>query len=423
MYPGGGIIGCTTAYYLTRHPRFEPSIHTVTILEASKIANGASGKAGGLLASWAYPSNIAGLSFDLHDQLAQEHNGSELWGYRRVRCGQLTAVGRQLAINRKPELKSSSTIPLGKWWSSDRKAASVLPPDLNWFDVEAVRAYEEFADTKSTAQVHPVHFTNSMAKLAEQGGARIVLGTVEHIHCSSVNTTSEDPAPLASLQDPAQKKVVSLTYSDKATSKKRTIRASTVVVAAGPWTPTILPQVKMSPLRAHSVTLKLKQQVSAYCLFTEISLSESSRSPANPNPLDVSQAGRIAVEIYARPNNEVYICGQGDFNVPLPHPTDVVEVSSQSCQAIIDAAARVSDELRDGKVTGRRACYLPVMDAGVRSDPLIGHTHVEGLLLATGHGCWGILNAPATGKVITELIMDGEVSCIEVGNLDPRKIL
>ena len=50
--PGGGIIGCTTAYFLTRHPRYDPSKHRITILEASKIAGGASGKAGGLLALW-----------------------------------------------------------------------------------------------------------------------------------------------------------------------------------------------------------------------------------------------------------------------------------------------------------------------------------------------------------------------------------
>lgn len=100
---GGGIIGCTIAYYLTRRSRFNPSIHTVTIVEASKTANGASRKAGGLLASWAYPSNLAGLSFDLRDQLEKEHNGAELWGYRRVWCGQLTAGGHLVTGNRKLE--------------------------------------------------------------------------------------------------------------------------------------------------------------------------------------------------------------------------------------------------------------------------------------------------------------------------------
>jgi glycine/D-amino acid oxidase-like deaminating enzyme len=61
---GGGIIGCTTAYYITRHPSFSPST-TVTILEASAkgAAEGASGKAGGLVAKWAYPRELVDVSF------------------------------------------------------------------------------------------------------------------------------------------------------------------------------------------------------------------------------------------------------------------------------------------------------------------------------------------------------------------------
>ena len=82
----------------------------------------------------------------------------------------------------------------------------------------------------------------------------------------------------------------------------------------------------------------------------------------------------------------------------------------------------VSDKLRNGKVTGRRACYLPTLNIGARSDPLVGQTELAGLVLATGHSCWGISNAPATGKAISELIIDGKVSCMDVASLDPRKI-
>ena len=156
---GGGIIGCTCAYYLTRHPRFDASRHSITIIEAARIANGASGKAGGLLASWASPSNIAELSFDLHAQLAAEHGGEELWGYRRVHCGQLTAVGQRPLENSEAEANgwdpSSSNIQLGKWWKRERELGnqSILPDDLDWFRDESATSYEEFADTSSTAQV------------------------------------------------------------------------------------------------------------------------------------------------------------------------------------------------------------------------------------------------------------------------------
>lgn len=92
---GGGILGSVTAYYLTRHLLYDPKKHDVVILEASRIASAASGKAGGLLASWAYPSTIAPLSFQLHQKLAQEHGGARLWGFRHVMCGHISLSERK----------------------------------------------------------------------------------------------------------------------------------------------------------------------------------------------------------------------------------------------------------------------------------------------------------------------------------------
>ena len=350
----------------------------------------------------------------MHDQLARDHNGAERWGYRRVRCGQLTAVASRRNDTSKLEPSSQPTIDLGKWWARDPKTSSVLPDDLDWFDYKSAQAYEEFADTSSTAQVHPFQFTNSMARLAEQRGARIIAGKVEHINCCNANSVSENTSPLTSFDDLTQKKVVSVTYVDKITLEQHTLPATTVVLAAGPWTPTLLPKVRIHPLRAHSVTFKLKRPVSAYCLFSDIRLHDARPTTGAAKP--------ISLEIYARPNNEVYICGQGDLEVPLPPPGNAVEVSADSCQDIINAVMSVSDELRNGQVTGRRACYLPTLDIGASSDPLVGHTELAGLVLATGHSCWGISNAPATGKAISELIIEGKVSCMDMANLDPRRI-
>jgi len=387
------VIGCTTAYYLTHHPQFDPSIHSVTLIEAAKLANGASGKAGGLLAAWAFPNNLAKLSFDLHDELAQAHNGAELWGYRRVRCGQLTIRAPQRKDAPKLDSWSKhSANNLGKFWPREPKDQPFLPEDLDWFDNDSAQAYEELADTTSTAQVYPMQFTNSMARLAEQKGARIIMGRVERINHSD---------------DSKHAKGVSITYVDKATSAQQTLPATTIVLAAGPWTPTLLPKVRMRPLRAHSVTFKLRQPVSAYCLFSDIRLTGRARP--------------ISLEIYPRPNNEVYICSDGDLDKPLPLPGNATELLSNKCQDIINAAMSVSDKLRHGEVTGRRACYLPVLDVGASNDPLIGHTELEGLLLATGHSCWGISNAPGTGKAISELVFEGRISCIDASALDPRR--
>lgn len=84
---GAGIVGAATAYYLARHPHFDPASHRITMLESSSPAAGASGKSGGFLAANWHASETASLgllSFRLHAELAAEHAGAERWGYRRV---------------------------------------------------------------------------------------------------------------------------------------------------------------------------------------------------------------------------------------------------------------------------------------------------------------------------------------------------
>ena len=69
----------------------------------------------------------------------------------------------------------------------------------------------------------------------------------------------------------------------------------------------------------------------------------------------------------------------------------------------------------------KQACYLPSVTGG--GGPLIGKTGINGLLLATGHTCWGVQNSAATGKLISEFIFEGEAKSARIEGLDPRKVL
>ncbi|GLA66903.1 hypothetical protein AtubIFM56815_010900 [Aspergillus tubingensis] len=397
---GGGIIGCCSAYYLTRHPSFDPSRHSVTLIEASDIAGGASGKAGGLLALWAYPSNIVPLSYKLHADLAKEHNGKDRWGYREVNCGQLMAKGRPLSDKKDASAGASgSSVSLQKR-SADamgKLKAAKFPKDLDWVEPEAVRSYTSMSDPGETAQVHPYLFTTSIAKLAEEKGAKIILGSVTGIDYSG---------------DAVQ----SVSYTDKKTGESHSISATDVVVAAGPWTRSVLPEAPITATRAHSVVIRPVEPVSAYTLFTSIDL------PANFDPTKPSRPDEASPEIYARPDNTVYACGEGDHVVPLPKTSADVEVDQVRCQDIINQVGSISDRLRDGEVLARQACYLPNV-AAARGGPLIGHTGTKGLYLAAGHTCWGIQNAPGTGKLISEFVFDGAAKSAKIGSLDPRNFL
>ena len=86
-------------------------------------------------------------------------------------------------------------------------------------------------------------------------------------------------------------------------------------------------------------------------------------------------------------------------------------LAAQSAEQIALAAA---------PIVARQACFRPVTEDGL---PLIGRVpQIEGLYVATGHNVWGILNAPATGEALAELIADGVARSTDLTPFDPIRL-
>ncbi|KAI2469622.1 FAD dependent oxidoreductase [Annulohypoxylon bovei var. microspora] len=448
---GGGIIGCCTAYFLTRHPSYSPETHRITLLEASSssaggrtsesiqdpatladpttasrknpahdgIAGGASGKAGGLLAMWAFPSEIVPLSFRLHHELAKEHGGDKRWGYRRCYASQIDCrarlppgfdedvVGEMEPVSDMTEHRSKS---LHKDYKTDIKALRTLgaPEDLDWLDTkEALAAYEEMSTPDKTAQVHPELFTRSMAQLAEDEGVKIVTGA----RVTAINKTTDG------------KSVESVEFIKD--GKEEILPTTDCIVAAGPWTSRLLPKIPVTAARAHSVVIKTPRPMSAYALFTSIMLPSGFPTPTPQDARRASTTTRpllgqqiVEPEIYARPDGTAYACGPTDNAVELPLTSADVEVDTARCDDIIYQVGGISDDLgKDGQVLAKQACYLP------QGGPWIGKVDkTEGLVVAAGHTCWGIQNAPATGQLVSEIVFDGKAKSARLGSCDPARI-
>lgn len=292
---GGGIIGSTTAYFLTRHPSFSPSKHNVTILESQSIASAASGKAGGLLALWAFPSSIVPLSYQLHAELAEKHDGAKRWGYRAINCGSITAKGNLHESSNTDDKKSNR---VGEKWQklpkTDQKLqpSMAVPEDLDWFDADTVKRYSKMGDPDTTAQVHPYLFTTSMADLAVEAGAKIILGSA---------TALDYTGPHG---------IKSVTYEDKDTKKIHTIPATDVILAAGPWTNHIFPEAPIAATRAHSVVVKA--DVSPHAIFSEIKLPADFSKKDNPKQRRHDRI--VGPEMYPRPDGTIYACGSYYFH-------------------------------------------------------------------------------------------------------------
>jgi glycine/D-amino acid oxidase-like deaminating enzyme len=46
----------------------------------------------------------------------------------------------------------------------------------------------------------------------------------------------------------------------------------------------------------------------------------------------------------------------------------------------------------------------------------------KGAYVATGHSVWGIMNAPATGEAMAELMLDGAARSTDLSPFDPARL-
>jgi glycine/D-amino acid oxidase-like deaminating enzyme len=233
---------------------------------------------------------------------------------------------------------------------------------------------------ETTAQVHPARFTTALLDAARAHGSVLRIGVVDGV-------IQRDGAARGVRVD------------------GETIDADTVVLAMGPWTSRVARDLRLPAVRGlkgYSVTLT-GAALPAHALFVDY------RTAAGR---------RLEPEIFPRPDGSVYVCGMAD-PAPLPDSPEAVEVSEAACAILARAAGCVSTALAAARIERRQACYRPVTDDNL---PLIGRVPgLAGAYVATGHGPWGILNAPATGLALAELIVEG-ASSVDLRAFDPARL-
>jgi glycine/D-amino acid oxidase-like deaminating enzyme len=330
----------------------------VTVVERGQVAGAASGKSGGFLA------------LDWCD-------GSPLGPLARASFALHARLARQLGAEygyRRVDTFMLAARERGVVAGGHRVAAP------GWLDGAGV-VTAALGTPETTAQVHPRRFTRALVDAACARGGALVTGVVEDV-------IQRDGAAGGVRID------------------RETVEADAVVLAMGPWTGRLagrLPLPRIGGLKGHSVILAA-DDVPAHALFVDYRTADGRH---------------LEPEIFPRPDGEVYVCGMAD-PAPLPGSPDEVEVSEVSCAVLARAAGRVASALASAPVILRQACYRPVTDDGL---PLIGRVPgVPGAYIATGHGPWGILNAPATGQALAELITEGAATSVDLGPFDPGRL-
>jgi len=329
-----------------------------TVIERCGIACAASGRAGGFLArDWCGSGPLGMLARASFDLHMELSKTFTDCDYRRVNT---------LSMEVNPGGKKLTTAPLPSWIDGGIESMSKL------------------GSTDTTAQVHPYKLSNAFIKAASELTNTIVrIGVVEQVVITDGKVTGVK------------------------VGEGELIPADVVVITMGPWTgqarkwfPSLAP-VYGDP--AHSLVLRPKPnttEITADALFTEFH----------------GRGGITAPEIYPRPDGTVYVCGSGE-KPKLPEDPQEIKSSEKTRDSLHKAASSICSHLADAEIVRYDCCFLPCPTGRL---PMIGRIPgVEGAYVAAGHTCWGILNGPATGACLAELIVDGKCSLVDLSAFDP----
>ena len=263
--------------------------------------------------------------------------------------------------------------------SSSTAASRGARPE--WLSPE-VSLQGRLGSTSTTAQVQPAVFTAGMMRAAQARGAELRLGNVTGLLCRGGDVGGVD------LDGEA-------------------LEGDAVVIAMGPWSVLAAQWLPVPPvfgLKGHSLVFDTGTAIPPEAVFLEC--------------VDATGA-MLTPEVFPRADGTTYVCA---ISSGSPLPTDPARVvpDDGAIDRLKALCARISPILASSRVLASQACFRPVTEDGL---PLIGAIPgVSGAYLATGHSVWGILNAPATGEAVAELILNGATRAVDLSAFDPARL-
>src|SRR5262249_34272564 len=127
----------------------------------------------------------------------------------------------------------------------------------------------------------------------------------------------------------------------------------------------------------------------------------------------------LTPELFPRADGTTWVCAISRLEAVPVGPAE--GVPDEDAQARIEALWRkISPALAAAPTKGRQTCFPPGPPGGL---PLIGALpDIDGAYVATGHSVWGMLNAPATGEAMSELILDGAARRVDLAPFAPGRL-
>ena len=359
---GGGIIGCLTAYLLSREGL------KVTIVEADAVASHASGFAfGGLgpLEGAGIPDPLLGFSvwcLERHASLSpelEEASGVDTQFHLRDRL--ILAFDDSEALRYKEEIK----------WQKDVKGFHV-----EWLDQADVLKVEPRANpaclgasyAQGTGAIEAYRYNLAAAQAAEKFGAEILLRRVTGLisqggRCSGV------------------------------TLETGQLEAGAVVLAVGPWSHQASSwcgvELPVSPLKGQVIRLQLT---------------------ADPMRASLNYAGSYAA---SKPDGLIW-AGTTEEEAGFDEG-----ITTAARDKIMGDLLKMAPSLADAELVQQTACLRPISADGL---PIVGKVPGwENLYVGTGSGRKGILWSTGMCQGLADLIVKGGTDVPGVASLDPAR--
>jgi sarcosine oxidase subunit beta len=348
---GGGIIGASIAYHLTKK-----GVRDILVLERDRLGSGSTGKnAGGIRLQFSSEINVKLSQRSLpHIERFAEEVGTDPHFHQVGYLFLITEDRDVAAFERSLAMWSRLGVPARCVTAAEAKA---LFKHARTDDVRfgTFCAKDGYADPSSMLNGY-------VARAREAGVTFAENEAVTAISCTSGRVTA-------------------------IRTKDEDIGARTVVNAAGPWAGQVAKlagiDLPIEPLRRH------------------IFVTETVPGLDEDFPLTIE----FASGLYAHRESGGVLLGMAD---PNEKPGFDDSVNAEFMPTVVERAlARFPILERTSIKTGWAGLYEDTPD----KHPILGQVEgVEGFINAAGFSGHGIMHAPATGELIAELIVDGKTS-------------
>jgi glycine/D-amino acid oxidase-like deaminating enzyme len=372
---GAGIAGCTAAYELARRGL------QVSVFDSRGIAPAASGRNMGLLLNDVEPESVEMMRSGL--EVYRELEGGPVPFQLRQEAYLL--VARDSAQMRSAEQRALEMRSAGL--SCELLPEAVILDGLPQLRRDVAGAYL----LQGCWAVSAASATRAFAEAARSAGARLRTGSRVAqlvVRSGRLDGVLSDDGPLA---------------------------ADAVVLAAGPWLPSLLPGVPVSTGRGWLLrTARLESRLPWVVMeMAWPDLDELGRAARPPRLAEVAAGGydlpaAAAVTLVPQAGGEALI---GTSLAPsLVDPVEGVDMPRRIAGRALDLLPGFAEI----GITGGWYGLRPMTPDGL---PLVGATAIEGLYLHSGHGSIGMQSAPWTAR----LLADGMNGAGVPERLDPKR--